>query len=98
MTPGVVASGPVNVVIGAPSCLGLDLTYANSLVAMGTIVGYEIVDSGLTVLLMRSFVPGETRLFNVQYVQNYSGTCMVRDNLAYQTNGDFQLAAKTKTV
>lgn len=65
MFPGQPASGPVNVVIGAPSCLALDTTFAQGLIASGAIVGYEVYDNGLTVLLLRSFLPGETRVFNV---------------------------------
>lgn len=98
MIPGTPASGPVNVVIGAPSCLTLDANFANSLVNSGAIAGYEVVDNGVTVLLFRSLAPGEIRSLNVQYRQEFAGTCVARENLAYQTNGDFQLSAKVKTV
>jgi len=98
MVPGSVSSGPVNVVIGSPSCLDLDVNFANSLVNSGAIVGWEVVDNGLTVLLLRSLNAGETRSINVQYKQTFAGTCTVRDNFAYQTNGDFEIAAKTRTV
>lgn len=61
MIPGSANSGPVNVVIGAPSCLALDENYANSLVNSGEISGWEVVDNGLTVLLFRSLAAGETK-------------------------------------
>jgi hypothetical protein len=68
MPAGSSSSGPVNVVIGSPSCLSLDQNFANSLVNSNTIVSYGVNDNGVTVLLLRSFVPGETRTFNLQYV------------------------------
>lgn len=65
MMPGTPASGPVNIVIGAPSCLALDEMYANSLINLGLITGWEVVDNGVTVLLMRSMAPGEIKSLNV---------------------------------
>jgi len=65
MVPGADNSGPVNVVIGAPSCLALDEVFANTLIAQGAIVGWEIVDNGVTVLLFKSLAAGESRTLNV---------------------------------
>lgn len=65
MIPGVPNSGPVNVVIGNPSCLTLDPVFANSLVNSGAIVGWEVVDNGVTVLLFRPMAAGESRSLNV---------------------------------
>jgi hypothetical protein len=96
MVPGQNSSGPVNVAIGHPSCIDLDQVFANTLINTNQIVGWEIVDNGITVLLLKSLLPGELRTLTVQYVQKYSGTCSLRDNLAYQTNGDVQLVRGTK--
>lgn len=92
------ASGAVNVAIGAPSCLSLDLNYANSLVNSQQITGYEIVDNSVTVLLLRSMALGEVRTLNIQYIQNFGGNCLLRDNVAYQNNGNFSISAATKIV
>ena len=98
MTAGASASGPVNLAIGAPSCLSLDTDYANNLVNTQQIVGWEIVDNGVSVILLKSFAPGEVRTLNIQFQQKNAGTCLIRDNIAYQTNGDVQLTAATKVV
>lgn len=91
-------SGAVNVAIGAPSCLSLDLAYANMLVNTQQIVGYEIIDNSVTVLLLRSMALGEVRSLNLQYVQNFGGSCNLRDNVAYQNNGNFSISAATRIV
>lgn len=67
MPAGASASGPVNVALGAPSCLTLDADFANNLVNTQRIIGWEIVDNGVTVLLLRSFTPGEVRTLDIQY-------------------------------
>lgn len=98
MVPGSAVSGLINVVIGAPSCLVLDEVYANFLISSGVIQSWKVVDNGLTVLFLRSMAAGEGKSFNLQYRQAYAGTCLVRDNFAYQVNGDFEIATKTRIV
>lgn len=98
MPVGASSSGSVNLAIGAPSCLSLDADFANALVNSGAIVGWEVVDNGVTVLLLRAFIPGEVRTLNIQFTQTNAGTCLMRDNLAYQTNGDFYISASTRVI
>lgn len=99
MKPTASDSGLVNLVLGAPSCLSIDETQANTYISQGIIRDYHIIDStGETVLFFDSMKLGEVKSLTVNFVQRYAGTCFVRDNFVYQVYGDNELTVKSRMI
>ncbi|CDW71584.1 a-macroglobulin complement component [Stylonychia lemnae] len=95
---GSAQSGQLNVILHPPSCLELDLESTYKLIEDGEINDFQVIPlSGQAVLFINSMFPGQVKNFQINYIQKYAGQCQLRDNIIYQSYGDFELYSKTTT-
>jgi len=71
-------------IVRVPACLEMNFNLLEELSRNEVFDYYEVKNSNTEIVMYwRQFMPGETKIFNIDMLQRYSGECYEKPHTAY---------------